>query len=161
VQEVRGAAGGGRAEFPGGAWEIYALLGANGAGETTTVEILGGHRRHTSGLVRVLGHDPSRGGRWLRERVGIVLQSGGVDGELTVVELVALYASFYARPRDVADTIDQVGLTDKRRARARTLSGGQLRRLDLALALVGDPELISWTSPPPASIPPPGAARGR
>ena len=127
--------------------EIYALLGPNGAGKTTTVEILEGHRRHTSGLVRVLGRDPFRGGRRLRERVGIVLQSGGLDGELTVAELVALYASFYARPRDVTDTIDQVGLTDKRRARTRTLSGGHLRRLDLALALVGDPELIFLDEP--------------
>lgn len=127
--------------------EIYALLGPNGAGKTTTVEILEGHRRRTSGDVRVLGSDPWRAGRRFRERVGIVLQSGGVDAELTVTELVELYASFYARPRDPADTIAQVGLTEKKRARARTLSGGQLRRLDLALALVGDPELIFLDEP--------------
>jgi ABC-type multidrug transport system ATPase subunit len=96
--------------------EIYALLGPNGAGKTSTIEILEGHRRATSGVVRVLGHDPARGGRRLRERVGIVLQSGGLDGELTVAEIVALYASFYARPRDVAGTVDQVGLTTKRQA---------------------------------------------
>jgi ABC-2 type transport system ATP-binding protein len=111
------------------------------------VEILEGHRRRSSGHVRVLGCDPWRAGRRFREQVGVVLQSGGVEGELTVAELVGLYASFYARPRDPADTIEQVGLTDKRRARARTLSGGQLRRLDLALALVGDPELIFLDEP--------------
>jgi len=127
--------------------EIYALLGPNGAGKTTTVEVLEGHRRHTGGTVHVLGTDPQRGGRRFRERIGIVLQSGGMDADLTVGELVALYASFYPRPRDVADTIDQVGLTAKRRARASTLSGGQLRRLDLALALVGDPEVIFLDEP--------------
>jgi ABC-type multidrug transport system ATPase subunit len=127
--------------------EIYALLGPNGAGKTTTVEILEGHRRRTSGHVRVLGHDPSKAHRRLRERVGIVLQSGGIDGELTVAELVRLYATFYAAPRDAAETIEQVGLSDKRRARARTLSGGQLRRLDLALALIGDPDLIFLDEP--------------
>jgi ABC-2 type transport system ATP-binding protein len=127
--------------------EIYALLGPNGAGKTTTVEILEGHRKRTSGSVRVLGFDPGTGGRRFRERIGIVLQSGGVDAELTVREMVALYASFYARPRDVAATIEQVGLASKQRDRARTLSGGQLRRLDLALALVGDPELLFLDEP--------------
>ena len=127
--------------------EIYALLGPNGAGKTTTVEILEGHRKRTSGSVRVLGFDPGAGRRRFRERIGIVLQSGGIDAELTVGEVVALYASFYARPRDVAETIEQVGLASKRRARARTLSGGQLRRLDLALALIGDPDLLFLDEP--------------
>ena len=127
--------------------EIYALLGANGAGKTSTVEILEGHRKRTGGSVRVLGCDPGTGGRRFRERIGIVLQSGGMDTELTVREMVSLYASFYARPRDVGQTIEQVGLGGKRRARTRTLSGGQLRRLDLALALVGDPELLFLDEP--------------
>jgi ABC-2 type transport system ATP-binding protein len=127
--------------------EIYALLGPNGAGKTTTVEVLEGHRRRSGGLVRVLGVDPWRGGRGWRQRVGIVLQSGGLDAELTVGEMVGLYGGFYAHPRDVAQTIDQVGLADKARARTRTLSGGQLRRLDLALALVGDPDLVFLDEP--------------
>ncbi|HUK70580.1 MAG TPA: ABC transporter ATP-binding protein [Streptosporangiaceae bacterium] len=127
--------------------EIYALLGPNGAGKTTTVEILEGHRKRTSGSVRVLGLDPGAGGRRFRERIGIVLQSGGIDAEVTVREIVTLYASFYARPREVAETIEQVGLTSKRRARVRTLSGGQLRRLDLALALIGDPDLLFLDEP--------------
>ena len=127
--------------------EIYALLGANGAGKTSTVEILEGHRKRTGGLVRVLGYDPGTGGRHLRERIGIVLQSGGMDTELTVQEMVSLYAGFYARPRAVDETIEQVGLGGKRRARTRTLSGGQLRRLDVALALIGDPELLFLDEP--------------
>ncbi|WIX98337.1 ABC transporter ATP-binding protein [Amycolatopsis mongoliensis] len=127
--------------------EIYALLGPNGAGKTTTVEILEGHRRRTAGSVRVLGVDPAHGGRRWRGRVGIVLQSGGLDGELTVGELVKFYSDLYAHPKDVGDTIDRVGLADKRKARARTLSGGQLRRLDLALALIGDPELVFLDEP--------------
>lgn len=127
--------------------EIYALLGPNGAGKTSTVEILEGHRRRSDGEVRVLGFDPGAGDRRFRERVGIVLQSGGIDSELSVRELVSLYAGFYARPRDVEETIGQVGLTARRRARARTLSGGEMRRLDLALALIGDPEVLFLDEP--------------
>ena len=127
--------------------EIYALLGPNGAGKTSTVEILEGHRRRTGGLVRVLGFDPGAGERHFRERVGVVLQSGGMDAELTVREMVALFAGFYARPRGVAETLEEVGLADKRRARVRTLSGGQARRLDLALALIGDPEVLFLDEP--------------
>src|SRR5512142_317740 len=127
--------------------EIYALLGPNGAGKTSTVEILEGHRRRSGGSVRVLGFDPGAGDRHFRERVGIVLQSGGMDAELTVREMVSLFARFYARPRDVDETIEQVGLAGKRRARVRTLSGGQARRLDLALALVGNPEVLFLDEP--------------
>src|SRR5512135_1775966 len=122
--------------------EIYALLGPNGAGKTSTVEILEGHRRRSGGSVRVLGFDPGAGDRHFRERVGIVLQSGGMDAELTVREMVSLFARFYARPRDVAETIEQVGLAAKRRARVRTLCGGQARRRVLALAVIGDKEVL-------------------
>jgi ABC-type Na+ transport system ATPase subunit NatA len=111
------------------------------------VEILEGHRRRSGGSVRVLGFDPGAGDRHFRERVGIVLQSGGMDAELTVREMVSLFARFYARPRDAAETIEQVGLAAKRRARVRTLSGGQARRLDLALALIGDPEVLFLDEP--------------
>ena len=130
--------------------EVFALLGPNGAGKTTTVEILEGHRSRTSGTVDVLGFDPATGGRAYRERIGIVLQEAGFDEEFTVAELVTLYAGMYPRRRDVDELIDRVGLTDKAAARTKTLSGGQRRRLDLALGLVGDPELpdedcrISW-----------------
>ncbi len=127
--------------------EIYALLGPNGAGKTSTVEILEGHRRRSGGSVRVLGFDPGAGDRRFRERAGIVLQSGGMDAELTVREMVALFAGLYARPRDAAETIGRVGLAAKSRARVRTLSGGQARRLDLALALIGDPEVLFLDEP--------------
>ncbi|HEX6854593.1 MAG TPA: ABC transporter ATP-binding protein [Streptosporangiaceae bacterium] len=133
--------------FQVGRGEIYALLGPNGAGKTSTVEILEGHRQRSGGSVRVLGLDPGAGGRALRERIGIVLQSGGTEAELTVGEMVSLFASFYTRPRDVAETIEHVGLAAQRRSRVRTLSGGQARRLDLALALVGSPEVLFLDEP--------------
>jgi ABC-2 type transport system ATP-binding protein len=129
------------------AGEVFALLGPNGAGKTTTVEILEGYRSPTAGEVRVLGHDPGRRARALRERVGIVLQSTGVDPFLTVRETVALYAGYYPRPRPVDEVIELVGLSDKRGARVNRLSGGQQRRLDVAVSLAGDPELLFLDEP--------------
>jgi ABC-2 type transport system ATP-binding protein len=129
------------------AGEVFALLGPNGAGKTTTVEILEGYRRATAGEVRVLGYDPSRHERALRERVGIVLQSTGVDPFLTVRETVELYAGYYPSPRNVDDVIDVVGLGEKRASRVNKLSGGQQRRLDVAIALAGDPELLFLDEP--------------
>ncbi|MBX5469936.1 MAG: ABC transporter ATP-binding protein [Thermoleophilaceae bacterium] len=127
--------------------EVFGLLGPNGAGKTTTVEILEGYRRRSGGDVRVLGHDPERRERSLRERVGIVLQSSGMYPRATVREALEHFAKLYPRPRDPRETIALVGLDGKEDARVRELSGGQLRRLDLALALVGDPELIFLDEP--------------
>lgn len=127
--------------------EVFALLGPNGAGKTTTVEILEGHRQASDGHVRVLGHDPARGERRLRERMGIVLQSTGVDAYLSVTEAVRLYAGYYPRPRDVDEVIGLVGLAEQRNRRINRLSGGQRRRVDLAIALAGDPELLFLDEP--------------
>jgi ABC-2 type transport system ATP-binding protein len=127
--------------------EVFGLLGPNGAGKTTTVEILEGYRTRSSGIVSVLGHDPEHRPRELRERVGIVLQSTGLYRHIKVREAVRHWARLYPRPRDVDETIALVGLQEKRDALARTLSGGQMRRLDLALALVGDPQLIFLDEP--------------
>ena len=127
--------------------ECFALLGPNGAGKTTTLEILEGYRDRSGGSVEVLGVDPAHGGRDLRERVGIVLQSAGIDRELTVAEVVALFGGYYPHPRDPGEVIELVGLGDKRDARCRTLSGGQQRRLDLALGIVGDPDLVFLDEP--------------
>lgn len=127
--------------------EVFALLGPNGAGKTTTVEILEGHRRRSAGSVSVLGYDPQTGGRAFRERIGIVLQEAGFDDTFTVAELVRLYRGLYPRRLDVDAVIDQVGLTEKAGARVKTLSGGQRRRLDLALGLVGDPDLLFLDEP--------------
>ncbi len=127
--------------------EIYGLLGPNGAGKTSIVEILEGYRARTSGMVEVLGFDPAQRSRELRARVGIVLQSSGVYNYATVAESVAHFAGFYPHPRDVDEVVELAGLHDKRDSRARTLSGGQRRRLDLALALIGDPELIFLDEP--------------
>jgi ABC-2 type transport system ATP-binding protein len=127
--------------------EVFGLLGPNGAGKTTTVEILEGYRRRSRGDVRVLGHDPEDRDRQLQERVGIVLQSCGFYPRLTVTEAVEHVAKAYPSPRDPGETISLVGLEEKAGARSNSLSGGQRRRLDLALALVGDPELVFLDEP--------------
>jgi len=127
--------------------EVFALLGPNGAGKTTTVEVLEGYRERSAGEVRVLGHDPARGERAYRERIGIVLQSTGVEPYLTVEETVAMFGGYYPRPRPVAEVLEVVGLVEQRRTRVRRLSGGQQRRLDVAVGLAGDPELLFLDEP--------------
>ena len=127
--------------------EVFCLLGPNGAGKTTTVEILEGYRARTGGEVSVLGMDPARGERELRERVGIVLQSCGVQSELTVAELLEMYGRYHSRSLPAEELLDMVELGAKRDTRASELSGGQRRRLDLALGLVGDPELLFLDEP--------------
>jgi ABC-2 type transport system ATP-binding protein len=127
--------------------EVFGLLGPNGAGKTTTVEILEGYRDRSGGSVSVLGFDPQRRERALRERVGIVLQSSGIYRQITVREALEHWAGFYPHPRDVDEVIELAGLAEKQHERTRRLSGGQLRRLDFALALVGDPELIFLDEP--------------
>lgn len=129
------------------AGEVFALLGPNGAGKTTTVEILEGYRRPDSGVVRVLGADPRRAPATWRDRIGIVLQQSGIEKELTVREAITRLARVYSRPADVAATIDRVGLTEKADARIKTLSGGQRRRVDMAAAIIGRPELIFLDEP--------------
>lgn len=127
--------------------EVFALLGPNGAGKTTTVEILEGHRQRSSGEVSVLGHDPGRHERALKERMGIVLQQTGVDEYLTVREVVQMVAGYYPAPRDVDEVIGLAGLGEQRDQRVNKLSGGQKRRVDLAVALAGDPELLFLDEP--------------
>jgi ABC-2 type transport system ATP-binding protein len=127
--------------------ECLALLGPNGAGKTTTVEILEGFRPRSAGEVEVLGMDPENAGRDFRERIGIVLQSSGLDRNLSVRETIGLYRGYYPHPRDAEEIIELVGLTEKRDARVKALSGGQRRRLDLALGIVGDPDLIFLDEP--------------
>jgi ABC-2 type transport system ATP-binding protein len=127
--------------------EVFALLGPNGAGKTTTVEILEGYRDRDDGEVSVLGADPQRAGRAWRARIGIVLQLAADAPELTVAEMVGHFARFYPSPRRPAEVIGLVGLADKARSRIRTLSGGQVRRLDVALGLIGDPELLFLDEP--------------
>lgn len=127
--------------------EVFALLGPNGAGKTTTVEILEGHLKRDSGEVTVLGFDPAAESRDFRERIGIVLQSTSVIPELTVTELIDLFGAMYPRPRKTDEVIEIVGLPDKAHARVKALSGGQVRRVDLALGIVGDPDLIFLDEP--------------
>ena len=127
--------------------EVFGLLGPNGAGKTTTIEILEGYRARDSGTVEVLGEDPERSGTAWRERVGVMLQSSSLYPNLTVRESLQTFAGYYARPRDPGDVIEIVELGEKANARVRTLSGGQQRRLDLGLALIGDPELIFLDEP--------------
>ena len=129
------------------AGEVFAFLGPNGAGKTTTVEILEGYRRRTAGDVSVLGVDPAGAGRDWRARIGVVLQESEPEAELTAEECLSLYAGYYPRPRPVAETLELVGLTDHRTARCGQMSGGQRRRLDVALALIGDPELVFLDEP--------------
>jgi ABC-2 type transport system ATP-binding protein len=127
--------------------EVFALLGPNGAGKTTTVEILEGYRDRDGGEVSVLGHDPAKRELALRSQVGIVLQSTGVDPYLTVAETVELYRGYYPNPRPLDEVIGLVGLEEKRETRVLKLSGGQQRRLDVAVALAGDPQLLFLDEP--------------
>jgi ABC-2 type transport system ATP-binding protein len=127
--------------------EIFAFLGPNGAGKTTAVEILEGFRQRTEGQVSVLGHDPATAGGAWRDRVGVVLQESQPEPGLSVRECLAMYAGFYQGPRDIDETIALAGLTEKAGALGTRLSGGQRRRLDFALALIGDPELIFLDEP--------------
>jgi ABC-2 type transport system ATP-binding protein len=129
------------------AGEVFGLLGPNGAGKTTTVEILEGYRKRDGGTVDVLGADPQKAPRAWREHVGVVLQSSSLYPNLTVSESLRVFAGYYARPRDPDEVTGIVGLGEKRDARVRTLSGGQKRRLDLGLALIGDPTLIFLDEP--------------
>jgi ABC-2 type transport system ATP-binding protein len=130
--------------YPG---EVFAFIGPNGAGKTTTVEILEGYRHRSAGEVEVLGVDPAHAdGHW-RARIGVVLQESEAEAELTVEECVSLYAGYYSKARSVSETLSLVGLADRGATRCGRLSGGQRRRLDVALALVGDPELVFLDEP--------------
>ena len=127
--------------------EVFSLLGPNGAGKTSTVEILEGHRSRNGGEVSVLGHDPGKGERAFKSRIGIVLQETGVERFLTVAEAIDRFRGFYPSPRPLNEIIEVVGLQEKRDERVRKLSGGQQRRLDVAIGLAGDPELLFLDEP--------------
>src|SRR5207302_10421280 len=127
--------------------EVFGLLGPNGAGKTTTVEILEGYRKRDGGTVDVLGTDPQKAGSAWREQIGVMLQSSSLYPNLTVRESLRVFAGYYSRPRDADEVVELVGLTEKRDVRVRRLSGGQQRRLDLGIALVGDPQLIFLDEP--------------
>jgi ABC-2 type transport system ATP-binding protein len=129
------------------AGEVFGLLGPNGAGKTTTVEILEGYRKRDAGSVEVLGTDPQKAGSAWREQIGVMLQSSSLYPNLTVRESLRVFAGYYARPRDPDEVVELVGLTEKQDVRVRKLSGGQQRRLDLGIALVGDPQLIFLDEP--------------
>jgi ABC-2 type transport system ATP-binding protein len=141
VEAVRGI------DFEVRSGEVFGLLGPNGAGKTTTVEILEGYRPRDGGDVEVLGVDPWRAGAVHRERIGVVLQHSELPPTLSVREVHRMFAGYYRQPRDVDEVIELVGLAEKRDARVKTLSGGQKRRLDLGVALVGDPELVFLDEP--------------
>jgi ABC-2 type transport system ATP-binding protein len=138
--------------------EVFGLLGPNGAGKTTIVEILEGYRRRDAGTVSVFGYDPSTGNRKLKEQIGIVLQKTGIDPYLTVTETIDMFRGYYPAPRPRDEVIELVGLTDKRDAKVTKLSGGQQRRLDVAIALAGDPRLLFLDEPTTGFDP--GARRG-
>lgn len=127
--------------------EVFALLGPNGAGKTTTVEILEGHRPRTSGEVSVLGYDPGANHRAYKQRMGIVLQSTSVDPYLSVEETIDQFRGYYPNPMPLNDVLDHVGLQEQRRVRVKKLSGGQQRRLDVAIGLAGNPELLFLDEP--------------